>query len=164
MAGQRWVGKVAAAAVVALLLLSTALPGGARREPDVNNNGRSFVFNYTLTKAVVEYAAAVYMTDLTALYTWTCSRCNDLTRGFEMTCIIVDVQNCLQAFVGVDHNLNAIIVSIRGTQENSIQNWIKDLIWKQVKLNYPNMPNAKFYVQPSRMLFARQGSYMDTVT
>lgn len=146
MAGQRWVGKVAAAAVVALLLLSTALPGGARREPDVNNNGRSFVFNYTLAKAVVEYAAAVYMTDLTALYTWTCSRCNDLTRGFEMTCIIVDVQNCLQAFVGVDHNLNAIIVSIRGTQENSIQNWIKDLIWKQVKLNYPNMPNAKVHI------------------
>lgn len=146
MAGQRWVGKVAAAAVVALLLLSTALPGGARREPDVNNNGRSFVFNYTLAKAVVEYAAAVYMTDLTALYTWTCSRCNDLTRGFEMTCIIVDVQNCLQAFVGVDHNLNATIVSIRGTQENSIQNWIKDLIWKQVKLNYPNMPNAKVHI------------------
>uniref|UniRef100_A0A804LK90 Fungal lipase-type domain-containing protein n=1 Tax=Zea mays TaxID=4577 RepID=A0A804LK90_MAIZE len=127
MAGQRWVGKVAAAAVVALLLLSTALPGGARREPDVNNNGRSFVFNYTLTKAVVEYAAAVYMTDLTALYTWTCSRCNDLTRGFEMTCIIVDVQNCLQG-------------------DSREQNWIKDLIWKQVKLNYPNMPNAKVHI------------------
>jgi len=28
-------------------------------EPDANNNGRSFVFNYTLAKAVVEYAAAV---------------------------------------------------------------------------------------------------------
>lgn len=77
-----------------------------------------------------------------------------------MTCIIVDVQNCLQAFVGVDPNLNAIIVAIRGTQENSIQNWIKDLIWKQVNLNYPNMPNAK----PSRMLFARQGSCMEIVT
>ncbi|ONL98036.1 alpha/beta-Hydrolases superfamily protein [Zea mays] len=142
MAGQRWVGKVAAAAVVALLLLSTALPGGARREPDVNNNGRSFVFNYTLTKAVVEYAAALkynkdtFFTDFAIVTYFT-------KQGFEMTCIIVDVQNCLQAFVGVDHNLNAIIVSIRGTQENSIQNWIKDLIWKQVKLNYPNMPNAK---------------------
>jgi len=146
-----------------LLLLSAAPPGGARRDwgwglpppsssdgitepntkPDVKNNGQSFVFNYTLAKAIVEYASAVYMTDLTALYTWTCSRCNDLTRGFKMTCIIVDVQNCLQAFVGVDHKLNAIIVAIRGTQENSIQNWIKDMIWKQVNLNYPNMPNAK---------------------
>ncbi|XP_066380262.1 lipase-like isoform X2 [Miscanthus floridulus] len=146
MDGWRWIGKAAAAAAVAFLLLSTGPPGGARREPDVNNNGRNFVFNYTLAKAVVEYAAAVYMTDLTALYTWTCSRCNDLTRGFEMTCIIVDVQNCLQAFVGVDHNLNAIIVSIRGTQENSVQNWIKDIIWKQVNLNYPNMPNAKVHI------------------
>ena len=34
-------------------------------EPDVNNNGRNFVFNYTLAKAVVEYAAAVsYSTPL----------------------------------------------------------------------------------------------------
>ncbi|OEL12621.1 hypothetical protein BAE44_0026365 [Dichanthelium oligosanthes] len=111
----------------------------------VKGNGQSFVFNYTLAKAIVEYASAVYMTDLTSLYTWTCSRCNDLTRGFEVTCIIVDVQNCLQALVGVDHNLNAIIVAIRGTQENSIQNWIKDIIWKQVNLNYPDMPNAKVH-------------------
>ncbi|XP_044322477.1 lipase isoform X3 [Triticum aestivum] len=85
------------------------------------------------------------MTDLTALYTWTCSRCNDLTKGFEIRCIIVDIQNCLQAFIGVDHNLNAVIVAIRGTQENSVQNWIKDLVWKQVDLNYPNMPDAKVF-------------------
>ncbi|KAF6999517.1 hypothetical protein CFC21_084527 [Triticum aestivum] len=83
------------------------------------------------------------MTDLTALYTWTCSRCNDLTQDFEMRSLIVDVENCLQAFVGVDHNLNAIIVAIRGTQENSVQNWIKDLVWKQLDLSYPDMPNAK---------------------
>jgi len=162
---RRAVESAAPAAVMVLLLLSAAPPGGARRDwgwglpppsssdgitepntkPDVKNNGQSFVFNYTLAKAIVEYASAVYMTDLTALYTWTCSRCNDLTRGFKMTCIIVDVQNCLQAFVGVDHKLNAIIVAIRGTQENSIQNWIKDMIWKQVNLNYPNMPNAKVH-------------------
>jgi hypothetical protein len=86
------------------------------------------------------------MTDLTALYTWTCSRCNDLTQGFEMKSLIVDVENCLQAFVGVDYNLNSIIVAIRGTQENSMQNWIKDLIWKQLDLSYPNMPNAKVII------------------
>jgi hypothetical protein len=191
---RRAVESAAPAAVMVLLLLSIAPAGGARRDwgfrspsssvgftepntkPDVKNNGQTFVFNYTLAKAIVEYASAVYMTDLTALYAWTCSRCNDLTRGFEVTCIIVDVQNCLQAFVGVDHKLNAIIVAIRGTQENSIQNWIKDMIWKQVNLNYPNVPNAKvhtgfyssynihLYVQPSRMLFARQGSYMELGT
>uniref|UniRef100_K3ZPI4 Uncharacterized protein n=1 Tax=Setaria italica TaxID=4555 RepID=K3ZPI4_SETIT len=36
------------------------------------------------------------MSDLTALYTWTCSRCNDLTQGFEMRSLIVGVENCLQ--------------------------------------------------------------------
>lgn len=81
-----------------LLLLPIVPAGGARRDwgfhppssfvgytepntkPDIRNSGQSFVFNYTLAKAIVEYASAVYMTDLTALYTWTCSRCNDLTR------------------------------------------------------------------------------------
>ncbi|XP_020103422.1 lipase-like isoform X2 [Ananas comosus] len=91
---------------------------------------------------LVEYSSAVTETDLTALFTWTCSRCNDLTKGFEVIELIVDVQHCLQAVVGVDHNLDAIIVAFRGTQENSIQNWVEDLLWKQLDLNYPGMPDA----------------------
>ncbi|KAL6657150.1 hypothetical protein ACP70R_004930 [Stipagrostis hirtigluma subsp. patula] len=129
-------------AVALLLLLSAASHG---RELHVKHSEQSFAYNRTLAKTLVEYASAVYMTDLTALYTWTCSRCNDLTQGFEMRSLIVDVENCLQAFVGVAHDLNAIIVAIRGTQENSVQNWIKDLIWKQLDLSYPDMPNAKVH-------------------
>uniref|UniRef100_A0A453ARL3 Uncharacterized protein n=1 Tax=Aegilops tauschii subsp. strangulata TaxID=200361 RepID=A0A453ARL3_AEGTS len=73
-----------------------------------------------------------------------------------MRSLIVDVENCLQAFVGVAHNLNAIIVAIRGTQENSVQNWIKDLVWKQLDLSYPDMPNAKL----SQVLCTRQERHM----
>ncbi|KAL5219623.1 hypothetical protein ABZP36_020307 [Zizania latifolia] len=144
----RWPAAAAAAAL--LLVLSAAShdhPHGSGRggteSSFQNNEQQSFGFNITLAKTIVEYASAVYMTDLTALYKWTCSKCNDLIQGFEMRCIIVDVHNCLQAFVGIDHGLNAIIVSIRGTQENSVQNWIKDMLWKQEDLNYPSMPNAK---------------------
>ncbi|URD78839.1 Lipase (class 3) [Musa troglodytarum] len=69
-------------------------------------------------------------------------RCTDLTEGFEVVELIVDVENCLQAYVGVAHDLNAIIVAFRGTQEHSIRNWIQDLFWKQLDLNYPDMPDA----------------------
>ncbi|CAL9133136.1 unnamed protein product [Musa acuminata var. zebrina] len=100
------------------------------------------VYNQTIVKILVEYASAVYMTDLTELFTWTCSRCNGLTKGFEMIELIVDVQNCLQAFVGVSPDLNSIIIAFRGTQEHSIRNWIEDLFWKQLDLNYPGMPDA----------------------
>ena len=34
----------------------------------------------------------------------------------------------------MSHFLNLLI---------SIQNWVKDMIWKQVNVNYPNVPNAK---------------------
>uniref|UniRef100_A0A0D9X2P7 Fungal lipase-type domain-containing protein n=2 Tax=Leersia perrieri TaxID=77586 RepID=A0A0D9X2P7_9ORYZ len=135
----RFVGVVVVALV---LLLSTASHG---RDLSFKHSEQTLNYSHTLALTLVEYASAVYMTDLTALMTWTCSRCNDLTQGFEMRSLIVDVENCLQSFVGVDYNLNAIIVAIRGTQENSVQNWIKDLIWKQLDLSYPNMPNAKVH-------------------
>ncbi|KAG6483101.1 hypothetical protein ZIOFF_059741 [Zingiber officinale] len=89
--------------------------------------------------------SVVYITDLTSLYTWTCSRCNDLTEGFEMVELIVDVENCLQAFVGIDHVLNSTIIAIRGTSENSIKNWIQDLFWVQLDLNYPGVKDAKVH-------------------
>ncbi|KAK6913805.1 Fungal lipase-like domain [Dillenia turbinata] len=100
------------------------------------------IYNHTLAMIMVEYASAVYISDLTELFTWTCSRCDDLTEGFEMIELIVDVQHCLQAFVGVAKDLNAIVISFRGTHESSIQNWIEDLFWKQLDLNYPGMPDA----------------------
>ncbi|CAL5415779.1 unnamed protein product [Camellia sinensis] len=67
-----------------------------------------------------------YMSDFTELFTWTCSRCHDLTEGF----------------VGMAKDLNAIVIAFRGTQERSLQNWIEDLYWKQLDLNYPGMPDA----------------------
>jgi hypothetical protein len=96
-----------------------------------------------------------------------CNRCTILSISLEKNKLIVLEQSMWHPFVGVDHNLNVIIVAIRGTQENrpcnncqvllptfslsckhifplnSIQDWIKDLIWKQVDLNYPNLHNAK---------------------
>ncbi|GAA0146626.1 hydrolase [Lithospermum erythrorhizon] len=99
-------------------------------------------YNHTLATIMVEYASAVYMSDLIGLFTWTCSRCNGLTKGFEMIDLIVDVQHCLQAFVGVASDLNAVVIAFRGTQENSLQNWIEDLFWKQLDLNYPGMDDA----------------------
>ncbi|CAN6467679.1 unnamed protein product [Victoria cruziana] len=99
-------------------------------------------YNQTLARILVEYASAVYMSDLTALFTWTCSRCTGMTEGFEMIQLIVDVQHCLQAYVGVAEDLNAVVIAFRGTQENSLQNWIEDLFWKQLDLNYPGMPDS----------------------
>jgi len=90
----RFMGRWTCTGVVALIILLSAASHG--RELPVKKSGQSFVYNHTLAKTLVEYASAVYMTDLTALYTWTCSRCNDLTQGFEMRSLIVDVENCLQ--------------------------------------------------------------------
>ncbi|KAI3694237.1 hypothetical protein L1987_77199 [Smallanthus sonchifolius] len=103
------------------------------------------VYNHTLTTILVEYASAVYISDSTDLFTWTCSRCGGLTKGFEVIELIVDVENCLQAFVGVADDLDAIVIAFRGTQETSIQNWIEDLFWKQLDFDYPGCADGKVH-------------------
>lgn len=125
-----------------LLVLIGLFAFSEGREIKLADEDGSSLYNRTLAKMLVEYASAAYITDLTALFTWTCSRCNDLTKGFEMLELIVDVQNCLQAFVGVAHDLNSIIIAFRGTIENSMRNWIEDLFWKQLDLNYPGVQGA----------------------
>ncbi|KAK4433936.1 putative feruloyl esterase A [Sesamum alatum] len=102
-------------------------------------------YNHTLARILVQYASAVYLSDLTELFTWTCSRCGGLTEGFEIIELIVDVQHCLQAFVGVAADLNAIVIAFRGTQETSIQNWVEDLYWKQLDTDYPGVDDAKVH-------------------
>ncbi|XAR54526.1 hypothetical protein NMG60_11029687 [Bertholletia excelsa] len=100
--------------MVAIFISLFVIFGG--RELKVKHKDNLAVYNHTVATALVEYASAVYWTDLTELITWTCSRCDDLTEGFEMLEIIVDVENCLQGFVGFANNLNAIVIAFRGTQ------------------------------------------------
>ncbi|GMJ02038.1 hypothetical protein like AT5G18640 [Hibiscus trionum] len=125
-----------------LVIFTCLIASSCGRELQVKNNHKHAVYNHTLATILVEYASAVYISDLTELFTWTCERCNGLTKGFEVIEIVVDIENCLQAFVGVAKDLNSIVIAFRGTQEHSIQNWIEDLFWKQLDLNYPGMPDA----------------------
>ncbi|XP_022740878.1 lipase-like [Durio zibethinus] len=125
-----------------LAFFTCLISSSCGRELQVKHKDNLTVYNHTLATILVEYASAVYISDLTELFTWTCARCDGLTKGFEVIELIVDIQNCLQAFVGVAKDLNAIVIAFRGTQEHSIQNWVEDLFWKQLDLNYPGMPDA----------------------
>ncbi|KAJ1262617.1 hypothetical protein BS78_09G122400 [Paspalum vaginatum] len=133
MEPRRW---LAAAVLMCLLVLCSGRELKAKHAP---------IYDPALARALAEYTSAVYTADLTQLFAWTCERCGDLTEGFEVIELIVDVKNCLQAYVGFAKDMNAVIVVFRGTQENSIQNWIEDLFWKQLDLDYPGMPEAKVH-------------------
>lgn len=129
-------------AIFTCLLAISSAKDSRGTELKVRKDNKEAVYNHTLATIMVEYASAVYMSDLTQLFTWTCPRCDGLTEGFEVIDLVVDVQHCLQAFVGVAQNPNAVVIAFRGTQEHSLQNWVEDLFWKQLDLNYPGMPDA----------------------
>ncbi|XP_051130098.1 lipase-like [Andrographis paniculata] len=102
-------------------------------------------YNGTLARILVQYASAVNLSDLNKLFTWTCSRCNGLIEDFEIIELIVDVKHCLQAFVGFAADLNATVIAFRGTNEKSIENWVEDLFWKQLEIDYPGVDDAKVH-------------------
>ncbi|GJX13383.1 hypothetical protein Tco_0205141 [Tanacetum coccineum] len=70
--------------------LSTDIEGWEKADvllDKAGNNGlklktkvESLLYNHTLTRTMVEYASAVYTADSTELFTWTCSRCDGLTK------------------------------------------------------------------------------------
>ncbi|KAG0498458.1 hypothetical protein HPP92_003149 [Vanilla planifolia] len=139
MERRRWL-----VAIILACLITTCVGRMLSSNEELMNkdNDENILYNSTLVQILLEYTAAVYTADLTALFTWTCERCTDMTEGFEVVEVIVDIKSCLQAYVGVARDLNSVIVVFRGTQENSIQNWIEDLYWKQLDLNYDEMPGA----------------------
>ncbi|TKW02200.1 hypothetical protein SEVIR_8G230300v4 [Setaria viridis] len=140
--------KGAMAALLVAALLACASPPGAAAAAVEQGVLRmkpcdgGYPYNRTLAHILVEYASAVYTSDLTSLFTWTCPRCKGHTKGFEVIEVIVDVENCLQAFVGVAPDPRSIIIAFRGTQQHSVSNWIEDLFWKQLDVTYPGMPDA----------------------
>lgn len=44
-----------------------------------------------------------------------------------MTDVVQDGDWNLQGFVGFSHELRSVVVAFRGTQSNSLENWISDL-------------------------------------
>ncbi|KAF6995605.1 hypothetical protein CFC21_012074 [Triticum aestivum] len=134
MERRRW---LQAAVLMCLLLLCSGR--------ELKNKRQAPAYNSTLAKTLAEYTSAVYTNDLSQLFTWTCEKCGDLTEGFEVIDLIIDVKNCLEAYVGFASDMSAVVVAFRGTQENSIQNWIEDLFWKQLDFDYPGMTEAKVH-------------------
>ncbi|KAA3485315.1 lipase-like [Gossypium australe] len=124
-----------------LVIFTCLIASSCGRELKVDHKHKLPVYNHTLATILVEYASAVYISDLTELFTWTCERCNGLTKVLDFQCLSGFLVH-LFAFVGVAKDLNAVVIAFRGTQEHSIQNWVEDLFWKQLDLNYPGMPDA----------------------
>ncbi|KAK7303149.1 hypothetical protein RJT34_14050 [Clitoria ternatea] len=141
--GLKYMGKTLWWILVTYLSLFALSDGRELKLRHKWNHG--YQYNHTLATILVEYASAVYLSDLTALFTWTCSRCSHLIKGFEIIELVVDVEHCLQAFVGVAEDPHAIIIAFRGTNALSLQNWIEDLYWKQHDIDYPGMDDARVH-------------------
>lgn len=122
---------------ILLLISCAAIPRGRHRVYK-----HETLYNRTKALVLVEYASAVYIVDDNSLLSWNCSRCQGVNKDFKIHTLIVDVQHCLQAFVGVAENLNSIVVAFRGTQKTSMKNWVEDLYFKELDLNYPGVSDA----------------------
>jgi hypothetical protein len=140
--------RLVALGALLILMLVLLAPTG----PLMIRKTNSSVYNRTMALILVEYASAVYTVDDSSLLFWTCSRCQGVTKGFKIHTLVVDIQHCLQAFVGVAENLNAIVIAFRGTQMTSMQNWAEDLYFKQLDVKYPGVTDAMVQIFISKAL------------
>lgn len=74
---------------------------------------------------------------------WNCTRCEP---GFIPRKAIFDPSWDLQGFVGWSEELNAVVVSFRGTDSRSYYNWVENMrTWRtDLALSYPGMPEHAF--------------------
>ena len=97
-------------------------------------------FNLELGITMASFAAASYCPSRTIM-NWTCDRCDNRIKDFLPTAVIYDEKWNLQAYVGYSPELSSVLVVFRGTIENSLENWIHNLMSSKEKVKYPGMPN-----------------------
>lgn len=98
-------------------------------------------FNLEEGMVMASYAAASYCPP-DAIMNWTCYRCtDDRVEAFAPAAVIHDDAWNLQAFVGYSPQLSSILVVFRGTIEDSLTNWIHNLMASRTRVAFPGMPD-----------------------
>eukprot|EP00753_Platysulcus_tardus_P005574 PLAT13490.1.p1 GENE.PLAT13490.1~~PLAT13490.1.p1 ORF type:complete len:288 (-),score=78.17 PLAT13490.1:295-1128(-) len=90
---------------------------------------------------MVYYSGAAYC-DYNALANWTCAPCQQYLSNFNVVRVATDEGTNTQAFIGYDNE--KALVSFRGTEPNSLKDWIDDLKFAKTK-PYPNFPQASVH-------------------
>jgi len=73
------------------------------------------------------------------LQSWSCKFCN---ASFEVTAFLSDSQYNTFGYVGYASDSNEIVVAYRGTEGDSLKNWIEDLKFDHTKTPFDGLPGA----------------------
>lgn len=98
-------------------------------------------FNQATAKKFLLYSYSAYCYQ-PFIQNWSCDYCKGDTTGFQTTATSYDEGTNTFAYVGVNTNNQEIIVCFRGTQEESLKNWITNI--KILKTNTPFLVNGSF--------------------
>lgn len=104
-----------------------------RQHGDNFNQTVRFDINRILTFA--DMVSISYCTPY-RISTWNCTRCNHM-KGFEPETVVFDQGWDLQAYVGYSPELNAKLVSFRGTDSHSIFNWVENMRYWRTDFGVP---------------------------
>jgi len=112
------------------LLLCVCVPYAAAVPPTTWSEAIGFEY--------LHYAYAAYCPQ-SSLQSWTCKWCSgNGTKGFQPTAFAFDEETNTFAYIGYLAANKTIIVAFRGTQSDSLKNWITDLLFPKTT-PYKNM-------------------------
>jgi len=101
----------------------------------------SVPFSTDVAEQLLNYAYAAYCPQ-NQLQNWTCQWCKD---GFYPVAFPYDRRTNTFGYVGVNMTDRTIVVSFRGTQSNSLRNWVIDLFYLHGTVTYKNLTGVEVH-------------------
>lgn len=94
-------------------------------------------FKVDVASRAHDFAMASYC-DPNEVSAWNCSWCQEGSKSFKTSIVSYDRGTDTTVFAGVDLDAEQIVVSIRGTRESSIKDWIVDFSILMVQREFGN--------------------------
>jgi len=113
--------------VISMMVISSSCGSSSVFSSNDNNIEQSLPFDINMMYSKLMFAYAAYCTD-DQIIQWKCKWCQyneTVTNGFTPTKILYNGSDDTAGFVGYQGNVG--ILSFRGTEIQSIENWITDL-------------------------------------
>eukprot|EP01110_Echinostelium_bisporum_P006857 TRINITY_DN26852_c0_g1_i1.p1 TRINITY_DN26852_c0_g1~~TRINITY_DN26852_c0_g1_i1.p1 ORF type:complete len:151 (+),score=14.43 TRINITY_DN26852_c0_g1_i1:40-492(+) len=123
--------------VYSLFLLFVSLLGACV----AHVNTQPYDHDIAMQQLLFSYSAYCPESDIAS---WTCYWCNkypNYTTGFNVMNVVYNSSTNILAYVGYDTTNDAIQVVFRGTQPQSIKDWIEDMEFGH-KIPYPKNPDV----------------------
>lgn len=133
--------------VFSLPRAARVLPRLAKTEESLWQDQLNAEFDKERSLLFAKISSIAYCADVPVMATWNCTRCNEV-KDFTPHTVVYDLKWDVLGYSGYHKQMNAIVVSFRGTDSTNWGNWVENLRSYRMNKLYPvpGFPRAMVHV------------------